>query len=457
MNGTRWTPEEEDVFAAMFAGGADWSEIATRVPTRNWKAVKCKWERAKRKAQQGAQAPISKSSDAPSASEAPVREIEVDGDRGRVTVTGLKEEVRDLEDAVRVCRIDTHRWAITGYRQKAYQGFYKDAASEAHTVQLFSVSVSLAAKKIQCEFRAELDAMLSELRSASAPAPALRVVPKNTGRMLELSIPDAHLGKLAWWRECGQSYDVEIARTLFMAAVDDLVGKVAGFGPFDQIALIVGNDFLNADNFENTTARGTPQSTDGRQAKTFWVARRLIVDVVKDHLKPLASSVRVVMVAGNHDLNANFYLGEVLDAYFDADPDVIVDNAPTQRKYLEWGQVLLGWTHGSEERHASLPLIMAQEEKAAWGRTSYREWHLGHLHKKKAVSWQGVNEELGVTVRILPSLCAVEDWHTSKGYVGNVRSAEAYVWDKASGLVGTAVYNVPGHADRESLKLAMAA
>lgn len=46
-------------------------------------------------------------------------------------------------------------------------------------------------------------------------------------------------------------------------------------------------------------------------------------------------------------------------------------------------------------------------------------------------------------MRILPSLCAPEDWHVSKGYIGNIRSAEAYVWDEFDGLIGTAVYNVP--------------
>lgn len=52
-----------------------------------------------------------------------------------------------------------------------------------------------------------------------------------------------------------------------------------------------------------------------------------------------------------------------------------------------------------------------------------------------------------MTVRILPSLCASKDWHTSRGYIGNIRSAEAYVWGAEEGLVGTAVYNVPAYVN----------
>lgn len=360
------------------------------------------------------------------------------------------KDVKTLEDLFEVCQVDREQWSVVSWSCKAWmmgaKTGPKDGPLTLETIQLYSVTAKLQPKRLSQSFRDESESILAEIRAmAHTPAPVLRVSKPTSGKMLELSIPDAHLGKLAWWRECGQSYDVRIAREIFMDAVEDLLGKVQPYS-FDCVALVVGNDFLNADNFENTTARGTPQSTDGRQQKTFWVARELITAVVQ-RLRTVAPEVRVVMVAGNHDLNTNFYLGEVLDAYFHAYDDVKVDNRPTQRKYMEWGQVLLGWTHGSEEKQTSLPMIMAQEQKQAWGRTSYREWHLGHLHKRKAMSWVGVDEDLGVTVRILPSLCAAEDWHTSKGYVGNTRSAEAYVWDKETGLCGTAVYTVPNYSD----------
>ena len=41
------------------------------------------------------------------------------------------------------------------------------------------------------------------------------------------------------------------------------------------------------------------------------------------------------------------------------------------------------FTHGSEEKRDSLPMLMANERKELWAETKFREWHLGHMHRKK--------------------------------------------------------------------------
>ncbi len=471
--GAPWTQEEVAAFDLAYSecGGQDWAVIAEAVPTRTPKAVRSRVERYNRAAAAKAQTGADLFAEGPKATvptpalgpEIPVeREFESDGDTARITTKGLAEEVQTLDDLVRVCRIDTAQWSVARYTQKAYTGFHKTGAKGqevAVKVQLFSVTAHLKAKKLVLAARGELDAILAEIRSGSTfLTPPLRVVQSrpSSGLMLELCIADHHIGKLAWHRECGQAYDVAIARRLYWEAVEDILGKVAGYGRFDRIAFVVGNDFLNANNIENQTGRGTPQTTDGRQPRTFRIARQLVTEVIQERLRGVADRVDVVMVGGNHDPEANFYLGEVLDAYFHAAPDVVVDNSPTQRKYVRHGQNLLGFTHGSEEKHAELRDIMATERRRDWGDTLFREWHVGHLHGRKSVRYQAkgaveVEENFGVVVRTLPSMCAAEDWHTSKGYIGNVRCAEGYVWDASSGMAGTAVYNVPDYTDPESL------
>jgi hypothetical protein len=47
----------------------------------------------------------------------------------------------------------------------------------------------------------------------------------------------------------------------------------------------------------------------------------------------------------------------------------------------------------------------------------------------------------GVVVRTLMSLSSTDAWHFRKGYVGNQRAAEAYLYDRG-GLVGSFVANV---------------
>jgi hypothetical protein len=65
-----------------------------------------------------------------------------------------------------------------------------------------------------------------------------------------------------------------------------------------------------------------------------------------------------------------------------------------------------------------------------WASSVYREAHGGHWHSKM------LTETKGVRVRIIPSLCDTDEWHSRKGYVGNIKSAEAFLWSPVEGVVG---------------------
>jgi hypothetical protein len=103
---------------------------------------------------------------------------------------------------------------------------------------------------------------------------------------------------------------------------------------------------------------------------------------------------------------------------------------------------MLGLTHGSEEKEASLPMLMATdvESKPHWTSTKFHEWHLGHIHRKRTVKYEinksrELNEDLGVTIRYLSSLTGTEEWHHKKGYVGSTKAADGFVWNHEFGLV----------------------
>jgi hypothetical protein len=251
--------------------------------------------------------------------------------------------------------------------------------------------------------------------------------------MLEVSAFDLHFGKLAWREEAGEDYDISLARSCFEEAVNDLVRKAHGF-PLQRILLPIGNDLLQTDNLQGTTTGGTPQDTDSRYVKAFRAARSALAWAI-DRLA-CEAPVLVIVVPGNHDRLTSFHMGEVLEAQFSADQRVTVDNSPKLRKYVPFGVNLLGFTHGSEEKHADLPLIMAREEPELWAAAKHYEWHIGHLHKSKETRYTAGDSFNGVRVRILPSLCAADAWHYSKGYVGERRSAEGYLWNFATGYAG---------------------
>ena len=258
--------------------------------------------------------------------------------------------------------------------------------------------------------------------------------------LLEISIFDLHIGKLAWGGETFENYDVKIARKRFLASIQKLLQNASGFN-YERILFPVGNDFFNSDTMENTTTKGTPQDEDLRWQKTFDVGVRLLVDGI-NLLKQSGVPVDVLVIPGNHDFERSYYMGSYLSAWFKDDPSVWINNHASPRKYYPYGNVLLGFTHGSEEKEASLPLLMATdvESKPHWTDTKFHEWHLGHIHRKRTVKYdinksRELNEDLGVTIRYLSSLTGTEEWHHKKGYVGATKAADGFVWSHEFGLM----------------------
>ena len=258
--------------------------------------------------------------------------------------------------------------------------------------------------------------------------------------LLEISIFDLHIGKLAWGGETFENYDVKIARKRFLTSIEKLMQNASGFN-YNRILFPVGNDFFNSDTMENTTTKGTQQDEDLRWQKTFRVGVRLLVDAI-NLMKQAGVPIDVVVIPGNHDFERSYYMGSYLEAWFKDDPTIDIDNHASPRKYYNYGNLLLGLTHGSEEKEASLPMLMATdiESKPMWSKTKFHEWHLGHIHRKRTVQYdinksRLLNEDLGVTIRYLSSLTGTEEWHHKKGFVGSTKAADGFVWNYEFGLV----------------------
>jgi len=72
---------------------------------------------------------------------------------------------------------------------------------------------------------------------------------------------------------------------------------------------------------------------------------------------------------------------------------------------------------------------MATERSKEFGNSKFREVHCGHRHKL------AVDEKFGIRVRTLSALCPPDEWHSSMGFVNNVRAAEAFVWNQKEGMI----------------------
>jgi len=354
------------------------------------------------------------------------------------------DHIRTLDQLLAATNVDTDEWKVKDYLINKWD-VTSWKTGEAETKQNFQVKARLERDLKFVKERIAGEVFQEMVKNYTPPLLSVNLRDKFTdsedNNLLEVSIFDLHIGKLAWGGETFENYDVKIASQRFMTAIEKLLKGASGFN-YNRILFPIGNDFFNSDNMLNTTTKGTPQDEDLRWQKTFDVGTRLLIDAI-NLLKQSGVPVDVVVIPGNHDFERSFYMGSVLQAWFTHDINVNINNGASPRKYYRFGNLLLGLTHGNEEKEASLPMLMATdiESKPMWSETKFHEWHLGHIHRKRNVKYtvldksRTLDEELGVTIRYLSSLTGTEEWHHKKGFVGSTKAADAFIWNHEFGLV----------------------
>lgn len=244
--------------------------------------------------------------------------------------------------------------------------------------------------------------------------------------MLELPIMDFHLGKLAWSAETGGAdYDLKIAERLWRVTVTELLGKASAFGRPELILFPIGQDFFHFDTPSTTTTAGTQLDSDTRWQKMFTQGVALLVEAI-EQCRSLAP-VKIIWIPGNHDTVLSYAATVGIAQRYANAGDVTVDLSPMPRKYVRYGRNLIGFAHGEDERKR-IEGLMQVEAAQDWGKTDWREYHLGHLHTEQTI------EKNGIIFRRISSVTAADAWHTENGFVGTTRKAQAFVWDKDHGL-----------------------
>lgn len=365
--------------------------------------------------------------------------------------------ITTLDDLLTFFEVDREMWEVSTFRVNKW---------EQHSVKkgvtpLYQVRANLKrnmARKVEIA-RSALEQARRDMDEHSPPYD--EEIPRlstgsglNLGPVLyEIAPMDPHLGMLAWGREVGEPFDLDIGERDYKQAVKTLVG-MAGPYPVERILYIVGNDMLHVDTIMDkvaTTTSGTPQDFDSRLPKLFTAARRAAVYGID--LARTVAPVDVMVVSGNHDEHSMYRLGEVLNAWYRNDDRVNVLYGPKKRKSYQYGENGFLFTHGEEfkRRREPLPLIMADEYPQLWADTTYREVHCGHYHATKELNYMSPSKDLdetrGVRVRALPGLTAIDNWHYERGY-RHTRAATSLVWRKDGGLAGLHEYH-PGEGQPE--------
>lgn len=352
------------------------------------------------------------------------------------TLESKGTRIRTLEDLLEAAEVDLTIWCVQSFTVNKWE----QHSVKRGTVELFQVKARLERIEEAVDLTVLRDAVIEAMR-AHSPAPVRRykIAPK-TGLMMEVMIPDLHLGALSHAEETGANYDGGLAVAAFRHVFYGLLTHAQNMR-IGRIVFPVGNDLLHVDTDSNETTAGTRQDADSRPYRSIRRAVDLMVEAV-DAMAQIAP-VDIVITPGNHAHATESMLGEVLRAWYRNEERITLHDSPAPRKYIRHGTNLIGYAHGDKGNSKDLPLIMATEAPEDWARTKHRTFALGHLHQRKKDTYGSVEEHKGVEVRISPSLKAADSWHTGQGFIGNLRAAEARVFCERSGEVARFTATLP--------------
>jgi hypothetical protein len=240
------------------------------------------------------------------------------------------------------------------------------------------------------------------------------------------TLTDCHVGALAWHREGGADWDLQIAEDTLLGCFQRMIetSPASELGVVNQLG-----DFLHWDGLEAVTPTSRHLlDADGRFEKVVAVAIRILRRVVDMALEK-HPRVHVILAEGNHDLASSVWLRQMFGALYENEPRITVEQSPLPYYALEWGNTLLCFHHGHLKKNDQLPIMFAAQFAPEWGRTTKRYCHTGHRHHLEE------KEHSGMIVFQHPTLAA-RDAYAARGGWHAMRSATAVTYHKAFGEVG---------------------
>jgi hypothetical protein len=298
------------------------------------------------------------------------------------------------------------------------------------------------------------DAIIAEM---DAHAPVYEAIEHIKGEHLLVVDPaDVHVGKLSRILETGYDYDMPNATERVRAGITGLISKAQAFG-VAKVVFVIGNDILHIDTPHRRTTSGTPQDTDGMWWEMFLEAKNCYVAII-EQLVQLAD-VHIIFCPSNHDYVSGWMLADTLYSWFRNHPNIHFGDEQrnisiAHRKYVEYGQNLMGFTHGDGAKEKDLPSLMQYEARSAWGRVQHCYMYVHHTHHKDRKvlgmdaqkrekdhigvtvlqSGKSVNPAKNVYIETVRTPSPEDGWHDRNGYV-NKQAVEVFLHHPTDGQV----------------------
>lgn len=238
---------------------------------------------------------------------------------------------------------------------------------------------------------------------------------------------DYHVGMMAWHKEGGADWDVGIAETMGVAAMQALVAQSPASG---RAIVNIQGDFMHYDGLAAITpTHGHPLDGDSRFGKMVDVSIRIIRQLVGLALQK-HNEVTLLICEGNHDIASSLWLRKLFAALYENETRISVHESELPYYAIQHGQTMLGFHHGHLHKNDKLPELFAAQYRAMWGQCPKVYIHTGHRHHKED------KEHSGARVIQHPTLAA-RDAYAARGGWHSERAITAVTYHKRYGEAGT--------------------
>jgi hypothetical protein len=307
-----------------------------------------------------------------------------------------------------------------GHRVRGVSTLY----NEEGTIKAQWVKTDVDPQRVAEAREAAIQALAADIpRVAPLPPPA-----QSLADLLALyTLTDGHVGMLAWHREGGQDWDLQIAEDTIVGCFAETIRQMP---PARQAILNQLGDLLHYDSLNAVTpTSGHILDADGRFTKMVESAVRILRRVI-DMLIAKHERVHIIMAEGNHDMASSVWLRTMFKALYENEPRITVDDSALPYYAYQWGEVMLAFHHSHLKRNfGDLRAHMAAQFSQMWGATRKRYCHTGDKHHASE------KDEMGMHIIQHPTLAA-RDAYAARGGWHSERNMSGISYHKRFGQVG---------------------
>jgi len=230
-------------------------------------------------------------------------------------VVNTPDEIKTLEDLIKVCKIDTAVWNVDRYVQNYWGN--KDTP-------YWQVKAFLSPKTENQQFTDRFEEFLTKYESRHVYIRPMRN--GNTNACLLINKQDSHLNKYDIYGD----NDIKARFESIESKFRNIILKATCTNNLEEIVYIVGSDEFNSE-WTDMTVKGTPQRNIMDYHTAFEEICEHEVRVINEML---INSQKVIIkyIPGNHDEYVGWHLIKWLQCYYRNQENLVFETSPSYTK-----------------------------------------------------------------------------------------------------------------------------